>query len=356
MELRRHGIEAVSIQFVSGVAIAAAMPYGESFFFWAAAACGIALVPLWCLMPRRGNRTAVSYIALLVLGAFCYCSARAGGSAEWNAPAFAGRALEGLCRRIDSCTLGHAGSTALLKALFTGDRSGLPRNTIATFRASGASHILALSGLHLGVIYTLLRKASGILGNSRPAELVRSLICICACSAYAVMTGAGASIVRALLFIVLNETGRLMPGRRHDALSTFCTAATIQLVLAPMSITTLSFQLSYLAMLGLVCINPVLKGFYPSGGMRGPMRRIWESAAASISCQVTTAPLAWMKFGSLPSHFLLTNLLALPLTELLMICALPMLALGSICPMQLKSLCDILAQALLWCLEIISGM
>jgi len=197
-----------------------------------------------------------------------------------------------------------------------------------------------------------------VLGNSRAAAVIRSALTVAACSAYAAMTGLGASITRALLFIVLNECGRLMPGRRHELIGTFCTAITLQLMFSPLSIDTLSFQLSYLAMLGIAVVAPLLRSFYPDSGRGGLMGRIWSSAAMSISCQLTTAPLVWLKFGTLPRHFLLTNLIALPITELLIVLSLPMLALDAAgaCPEMLKGPVDLLARALVWCLDVICSM
>ena len=358
MESGRQGIGTVSIHFVSGVAIAASLPWGETFFRWAAALGCIALGLLWLLMRGRGGRLPATMAALVLAGFFCYCCARACTPLS-SAPAWTVAALGKFTDAIDACGLKHEGSTALLKALLAGKRDGLDSGTLEAFRRSGASHLLALSGLHLGVIYLIIRRLLFIIGNSRPARLTRSLLAVGLCTAYSAMTGFGASVTRALLFIVLHECGTLLPGRRHSLAGTFCTAITIQLAASPRSIETLSFQLSYLAMLGIVGIAPALRSFYPGDGRRrGPVKRIWDSAALSVSCQITTAPLAWISFGSLPRHFLLTNLVALPLTELLIVVSLPMTALDAAgaCPEMLKGLSDFLAQALVWCLEVVSSM
>ena len=77
------------------------------------------------------------------------------------------------CDFIDTIPFGDEGTGALLKALLAGDRSGLPRGTVRIFRASGASHLLALSGLHLGIIYLILKRLGMVFGNSPAARISR---------------------------------------------------------------------------------------------------------------------------------------------------------------------------------------
>ena len=94
------------------------------------------------------------------------------------------------------------------------------------------------------------------------------------------------------------------------------------LLAGAITITSVGFQLSYAAMAGIAFIYPRLKESWPGnpmddGRMTKAVRWVWNSAAMSISCQITTAPLVWVHFHSFPQHFLLTNLLALPLTGLI---------------------------------------
>ena len=88
------------------------------------------------------------------------------------------------------------------------------------------------------------------------------------------------------------------------------------------------------------------------------MRWIWNSLALSISCQITTGPLAYMYFGTFPQHFLLTNLIALPLTGVLIPSALLTLCLSCLgcCPAWLAAITDFLAQTTIHSLHIISTM
>ena len=190
---------------------------------------------------------------------------------------------------IDDLPFRNAGTAPLLKALLTGDRSGLSDNVVRNFREGGASHILALSGLHLGIIYLFIRRALLVIGNSPPANLVRSLATIILSGLYTLATGASPSLVRAFLFIILNESARLLH-RNSRPERVLCAALTIQIAMNPGAITSPGFQLSYLAMGGIMFLFPILRTWFAADGDFPVMKRIWDSAALAISCQVFTAP------------------------------------------------------------------
>ena len=222
---------------------------------------------------------------------------------------------EALRSSIDRLPFESTATNHIIEALITGRRKDIPQETLNAFRTSGASHILALSGLHLGIIYGMISKFLTILGHSAYADKVRALITVTTCGIYTVITGAGASITRAFLFISVGETARLF-GRHKSLVQLLMVSLFLQLLLYPDSISDIGFQLSYAAISGIAFIFPWLKRLWPEG-KGGLMRWIWGSAAMSIACQITTGPLAYLYFGTFPQHFILTNLLVLPLTGLI---------------------------------------
>lgn len=351
------------------------------------------------VISSADRRQAEILLLFLTAGVFCAAtSALTSLGAVAGKPLFAGLAAD-FRSMISSIPFPHEGTAPLVNALLTGDRSSLDGSVMNSFRDSGASHILALSGLHLGIIYGILLKVTSIFGKHPTVKAVRSLIIILLCGIYTLATGASPSLVRAFLFILINETARLTH-RSNNPLRVYCAALFIQTAINPQVISSTGFQLSYLAMAGIFLLYPALKKWYPqkeaagdmliengaglteSDGLEGVMidkgccrarlcwtswmktivsatpRKIWDAAALTISCQVFTGPLAWWKFGTFPKYFLLTNLLSLPLTSAVMLLSVStsvLFAIG-ICPDFLISLTDSSASLLLFIMKVISSM
>ena len=356
-----RGIEGLSVAFTAGVAAGTLL---SGFLPLPFQALLLPLLALPCLLrrPLIRARSALTLTVILgtflLLGVFCALTgAEALPGEEFPWERWAGSAVTALRQRIEQLPFRDPISAPLFKALLTGDRSALPRETVQVFRQSGASHLLALSGLHVGILYLILDKLTRIPGRSPLVRHLRCWLIIGATGFYALMTGAGPSIVRAFLFITIGEILQLC-GRPKNALRVLCLALLAQLVLQPGVIASLGFQLSYLAMAGIFLLYPTLNGWYPASSRWDPFRRIWEMAALSISCQVFTAPLVWARFHTFPRHFLLTNLLAIPLTTICVTVAVATVTLSflGISPLWLAGLCDRLCRLLVNCLEIIAGM
>lgn len=267
-----------------------------------------------------------------------------------------------LCHAIDMIGFSETDTNALIKALIAGDKGSIPAHVSEFFRASGASHILALSGFHIGIVYGIISRGLSWMGGHRTAAVARSIITISFCGLYTMITGAGESIVRAFLFILLREAAKLTH-RNAATSSTLLSCMLIQLLISPASIHSISFQLSYAAMAGIAWIFPKLKSFWPEEEKDEVkqwrlLRKTWVSAALSVSCQLTTGPLAWLYFDSVPKHFLLTNLIAIPLTGLIIPASLTTLVLETlgICPQFLIRFTEGAVGMLTYSLEIIATM
>ena len=317
------------------------------------------------LSNHRGQRIVFAGIFLLT-GIFSSLSySIASGIPEYGSgivSTAAAKAVGHLRATIDAIPYPSETTGPLVKALLTGDKSDLPKEITGIFRDSGASHILALSGLHLGVLYLLLTRLTSPLGNSPKARKSRCSLIIVAALFYSIMTGATPSIIRAFLFITINETARLL-GRKREPVRVLLAALTVQLALKPDVISSVGFQLSYMAMAGIFLLYPTLERIYPApSGSRlsrfNPFRKIWNAAMLSISCQIFTGPIAWHYFYTFPKYFILTNLVALPLTSAIMTLSVATIALSffGICPEPLVILNDHAMQALVFCLETISGL
>lgn len=212
---------------------------------------------------------------------------------------------------------------SILRALAIGDKSGIGRGLKADYRASGAMHLLALSGLHVGIIYGITALVLRPLGGSRPARGLRSAVTLAFLWLFALVSGLSPSIFRAVMMITLYELSDRFSGER-DGLAALAASALIAALLDPESPRDIGFQLSYAAMISIFVIFPRLKGLLSTRSRL--LRRVWEMIAVSISCQATCGLLAWFYFGTFPRYFLLTAILAVPVATAVMYAAAAALA------------------------------
>ena len=262
-------------------------------------------------IPQSWRNSGLLWTAVFfLLGLFCYFN-QAVVLPSVPDYAYFNRAGKTLTQAIESIPFQDSNSNALILALLKGDRTGLARQTIADFRNAGAAHMLALSGMHLGIIYLILSRLLFFLGNTPPARKTRYILITLLTLFYTLMCGAGASLVRAWLFILLNSLSKILD-RPQPPGQIFCVALLLHLIARPESICEVGFQLSYLAMAGIVFIWPEMRTWMGS--------RIWDALALSISCQMFTAPLTLLYFGTFPKYFLITNLVAAPLMSIVMAC------------------------------------
>ena len=360
---RAGGIVGISFSFVLGIALGtllsahAPLPVKSLILSTiCASACASVLIIIF------SDRCKIWQIPLLFLLLGSLCSL--GDSLREGVLQTMGRGrlddwAEALKNLIDALPMRHGESNALMKALVSGDRSSLSKSTLDAFRAAGASHILALSGMHLGIIYMLLRRPLGLLGGSTVSRVLSFSTIVGAAGLFTAVTGAGASLNRAFLFILIAEIGKLMPERRAKLANTYSAALTIQLALDPQVILNVGFQLSYLAMAGIVFLLPSMQKWFPQDSRKpGLTARMWNVMALSLSCQIFTAPAVWYYFHNFPTYFLLTNLLAMPLTTAAMSTAVICLGLSAlgVCPGILVQICDVCFQALIFTVSTIGGL
>jgi competence protein ComEC len=206
----------------------------------------------------------------------------------------------------------------LLRALATGDRSQLPEELPALLRATGTSHLLAISGLHLGLVAGLLgwlgtRLARALLrwrGRSH-AWVVGALCMALGALAYGQLAGWPVSAVRAC-WMLLGVGAALALGRGRDPRQLLGLAAFATVLGEPAMAATASWQLSFGALLGLVLLTPRLVRALPPD-LCWPLDRAARGAAATIAATLGTLPAAAWWFQELALYAVPANLVALPL-------------------------------------------
>lgn len=214
---------------------------------------------------------------------------------------------------------------AVVAAMTMGDRSRLTRELRQSYAASGASHVLALSGLHLGVIYGLL----SLIFVHRRMRVLGQVLAMVAIWAYAALVGMPPSVLRSATMLTLFAFV-VLTGRRQVSLNTLAFAAVLQLVANPLALWDVGFQMSFLAVLGIVMLNMRLSNVETPAciGRWRVIGWVWSLVKVSLAAQLAVAPLSMYYFGTFPCYFLLTNLVAIPLATIIVYTSIVMYALG----------------------------
>ncbi len=233
--------------------------------------------------------------------------------------------------------------TGLLTALTLGDRSGLAPHTVEVLRATGTAHLLAISGFHVGVVSMLVagvaRRFRRGLATVRPAGVppIEWGAAVAAAFTYAMVAGSPLSAQRAAGLLALGAVGRFA-GRGLRMESLLGLVAVAVLWLDPAAVATPSFQLSFGAVVGLLRIGAPMQARLPAGRLR------WLSSgiAATTGATLGTLPAAAWWFQDLAVWSPLANLVALPLTSLVLV---PCAGVAAFGPEPLASLADTVGTA-----------
>lgn len=195
-------------------------------------------------------------------------------------------------------------------ALSLGDKTALSTDIRNAYTGTGAMHILAVSGLHIGIvqlIVTWLLRRLPI--RWRYWKLVRTLLIVLAIWAFALLTGGAPSVLRAATMFSFLAVG-LAFRQQANIYNTLAASAFVLLCANPLLLFSVGFQLSYLAVLGIVYFQPLI---YRSWYIPNPLGNyLWKLTAVSIAAQITTLPISLYYFHQFPVYFMLSGIAAVP--------------------------------------------
>ena len=213
----------------------------------------------------------------------------------------------------------------VLSALTVGDKEELSERIVETYSVSGASHVLALSGLHIGFLYALLFWLLRPLWQRCPSfKFYGLLVIVILLWGFAFITGLSPSVVRSVVMFSFLAFSCLQP-EKPLTLNTLAATAFLMLLYNPAWLFDVGFQLSFAAVTAIVLIQPKLYGLIKVKSR--PARYVWSLMTVSVAAQIGTAPLVIFYFSRFSTHFLLTNLWVIPMVSLILYSAIIMLAL-----------------------------
>ena len=200
----------------------------------------------------------------------------------------------------------------IAQAMLLGDKSELQQETREAFGAAGVSHILAISGLHVGIIYLMLNALMQVLHLLRHGRRLKYLLMLVLLIVYMLITGASPAVVRAVVMfgtILVFKIGY----QRYHILNVVASSALIQMVWNPEIVFNAGFQLSYAAVTGILVLYPI---FERAANSPYPLlNKLYGWIGVTIAAQISTLPLILIHFGQFPAYFLLANVCLVLLTS-----------------------------------------
>lgn len=203
-------------------------------------------------------------------------------------------------------------AAALASTLILGYRADLNKDVIEAYSNTGTMHVLSVSGMHVGIVFLVLSVLLRPMDKNKVLILVRILLIITAIWFYSLVSGFSSPVCRAALMISFMVIGKALK-RNQNSYNLIAISAFFLLLYYPYYLFDVGFQLSYLAVCGLVYFHPQLyHSFYFKNKFAD---YIWSYCALSIAAQLATFPLSLYYFHQFPLYFLLSNLLiVLPVT------------------------------------------
>ena len=227
---------------------------------------------------------------------------------------------------------------SVLEALTLGYKADLDEETISAFQKSGSMHILAVSGLHTGIIVLIINTLLKFLDNSKKGRILKFVLTVTLLWLFAAITGFSPSVCRSALMFSLTALA-LTLNRASSTYMTIAFSAFVLLVFDPQLLFNVGFLLSYFAVLSIIAVVPLLEDiFYLKRNfikdnfwvvvLKNSANYFIGILLVSLAAQVGTAVLSISTFNQFPMYFMLTNVIVIPVAFLIMISAVLLLVSG----------------------------
>ncbi len=224
-------------------------------------------------------------------------------------------AREKVLEILRSCIEGKK-EIGVAEALLIGYRNDLDKDLVQAYSNTGVVHIIAISGLHLGLIYGVLLFLLKPLSQHRHMRGIKPVLIIVVLWLFSLLSGASASVLRSAVMFTVLAIGECR-NKETSSLNSLAASAFLLLGYDPFYLWDVGFQLSYAAVLSiLLFMKPIDNWFYFSNKL---LQKCWKLNAVTLSAQVLTVPMVMYHFHQFPTLFLFTNLIAVPLSSVILL-------------------------------------
>jgi len=219
-----------------------------------------------------------------------------------------------LLRKLETTQL-SLDERAILQALVLGQRRDIRKELYQHYAAAGAIHILAVSGLHVGILYFILLLLLKPLRYFKHGKVLQSMVVVVLLWCFAFVTGLSPSVTRAVTMFSLFAFAGLLH-RRTSTINTLFLSYFILLLVNPLWLFHVGFQLSYLAVFFILWVQPKLYSYYSPSNRFSKL--IWSIFTVTIAAQLGIIPLSLFYFHQFPGLFFITNIVVLPVLGILL--------------------------------------
>lgn len=197
-------------------------------------------------------------------------------------------------------------ASSLASTLILGYRADLNKDLIEAYSKTGTMHVLSVSGMHVGIVFLVLSFLLKAMNKNKKLILIRAILIIGVIWFYSLLTGFSPSVCRSALMLSFVVLGKAI-NKNQNTYNLMAISAFFLLIYDPFYLFDVGFQLSYLAVAGLVYFHPIIyHTFYIKNKI---LDYIWSYSALSVAAQLATFPFSLYYFHQFPIYFLLSNLL-----------------------------------------------
>ncbi len=246
------------------------------------------------------------------------------------------------CQAILNAQISNKENLAIASAMILGNKDLIQDELYEAYSDSGAIHVLAVSGLHVGIVASIILLLFRTLGLSR-AKKLESVCCIIMIWAFALICGSGPAVVRASIMFSLLLIGRAI-SRPGNSLNILAVAAFGMLLYDPNFLYQVGFQFSFLALASIIHFFPLLRRVVNTNHKW--LNHAWNLVAVSIAAQILIFPLSIYYFHKFPTYFFLSSLIAIPAAFLILATGLGLLLVSTIPIPLLSSIARVLSLVL----------
>jgi competence protein ComEC len=213
--------------------------------------------------------------------------------------------------------------SGLTEALLIGYKEDLDLTLQEKYTETGVSHIIAVSGMHLGLIFYVLHAILSLVVTRNTSRYISFCIILPLLWIFAFVTGASASVMRSVLVFTLILLGNLFR-KKTDSINVLLASAFFLLVIHPGIINDIGFQLSYAAVLSILIYEPFISKWVYTNNKA--LTYLWNMVSITLAAQILTTPIVLFHFKQFPLLFLITNMVAVPLSSIVLLLAIALCA------------------------------